>query len=750
MARIYQAPEIAAASSPLKSAATQQSPGRRGPLAGQPASLSGDSARPLRDGSPCGLKGSWKERLHNVHEHGAVSPTPKSGTVNTQVSPGRRGVPGQPNSLYGASARPLQATSPRSHKLESGKQRLLQFWRQVLETPDEPMPLSPKQQRPQATDKSGNKKIGKCAPLVKGHAVPPAAGQCRQPFTLIQPREINSLPVSHLPLCSKPAVQMAGCKDSELARARPFFPDLVSPSHPVTPLSDHGGQRPVDVQAQGLSSRQDSQLPHHIKPCVPLAEPKDSGLTRAPPLPAEAPPLADNAVIAPESERSQQQFGVLAPADFSSPGSRIPRCSRFCSAAHAKQQVDHCSAMQLCSPSVSSALSCERLGDRICEPREAAMDGAQTNMCTPPTSKNIAPPAGRKGSDTSLSSGSSYSPLPPVDLDFKSPDLERFRSPFRDCMIFTTRRQSSGLQYSDSSPEASPTPTTMTTGAQKIVAVPIPDSPAHYTDMPEASCNTENFALSMNVTLRRRRQRAPRTMSPLALQDPALKLPTRPVKATSEDDEDKSEESDCYESVDSAPRSGTHAQTVPSFMSPDIESYRRCVKEDIVKCYGAHLASPALSTDSPASPASVVSTGSNVASSPPTDVPAASSPSTLAAAFGGLFARPRPSPISKPNPRGMYRLSTVMEVSETSGKGSTATVIWPPLEESLLMDVRQPTLLDGNFSGASPSMAVCREDMEKESSQQHLSDSLVSFMKHEQSIMEAANDADTHTPKSTS
>ncbi|KAH6921290.1 hypothetical protein HPB50_027722 [Hyalomma asiaticum] len=150
----------------------------------------------------------------------------------------------------------------------------------------------------------------------------------------------------------------------------------------------------------------------------------------------------------------------------------------------------------------------------------------------------------------------------------------------------------------------------------------------------------------------------------------------RPVEATPEDDEDdKSEESDCHESVDSAPHSGTHAQTVPSFMSPDIESYGRRIKEDIAKCYGAHLASPALSADSPASPASVVSTGSNVASSPPADVPPASSPSALATAFGGLFVRPRPSPISKPNPRGMYRLSTVMEVSETSGKGSTGTMI---------------------------------------------------------------------------
>lgn len=747
MARIYQAPEIAAASSPVKRAATPQSPGRR-PLAGQPTSLSGDLARPPRDGSPCGLKGSWKERLQNAHERGAVSPTSKSGLANTQVSPGRRGVPGQPRSLYGASARPLQANSPHINKLESGKQRLLQFWKQVLDKPDEAVPLSPKQQHPQATDKRANKKIGKCVPLVKGHAVPPAAGQCRQPFTVIQPREINSLPVSQLPRCTKPALQMASSKDSELVQARPFFPDLVLPSRPVVPLSDHGGQWPADVQAEGLSSCQGSQLPQHIKPCVPLAEPKDSGLTRAPPLPAGALPLAGDAVIKPESEHSQEQFGVLAPADFSSPSSRIPRCSRFCSAARAKQQVDHCSAMQLCSPSVSSALASDRLGDRICEPQEAAMDGTQTNMCTPPSSKDSMPAADRKGSDTSLSSGSSYSPLPSVDLHFKSPDFERFRSPFRDCMMGTTCRQSSDLHYCDSTPEVSPTP--MTTSAQKIVAVPIPDSPAHYTDMPEASCSTENFALSMNVTLRRRRQRAPRTMSPLALQEPAPKLLTRPVEATSEDDEDKSEESDCYESVDSARYSGTHAQTVPSFMSPDIESYGRCIKEDIAKCYGAHLASPALSADSPASPASVVSTGSNIASSPPADVPPASSPSTLATAFGGLFARPRPSPISKPNPRGMHRLSTVMECSETSVKGNTRTSIWPPLEESLLVDVRQPTLLDGNFSGASPSMAFCRDDTEQESSQQQLSDSLISFMKHEQSIMEAANDAGTHTPKSTS
>ncbi|KAH8018563.1 hypothetical protein HPB51_008959 [Rhipicephalus microplus] len=52
------------------------------------------------------------------------------------------------------------------------------------------------------------------------------------------------------------------------------------------------------------------------------------------------------------------------------------------------------------------------------------------------TSKSTLPPTDHKGSDTSVSSGCSYSPLPPsVVPDFKTPYFEQFHSAFKDCTI---------------------------------------------------------------------------------------------------------------------------------------------------------------------------------------------------------------------------------------------------------------------------------------------------------------------------
>ncbi|KAH7987046.1 hypothetical protein HPB51_026571 [Rhipicephalus microplus] len=51
-------------------------------------------------------------------------------------------------------------------------------------------------------------------------------------------------------------------------------------------------------------------------------------------------------------------------------------------------------------------------------------------------SKSTLPPTDHKGSDTSVSSGCSYSPLPPsVVPDFKTPYFEQFHSAFKDCTI---------------------------------------------------------------------------------------------------------------------------------------------------------------------------------------------------------------------------------------------------------------------------------------------------------------------------
>ncbi|XP_075737383.1 uncharacterized protein LOC142776953 [Rhipicephalus microplus] len=57
-------------------------------------------------------------------------------------------------------------------------------------------------------------------------------------------------------------------------------------------------------------------------------------------------------------------------------------------------------------------------------------------ISTTVASKSTLPPTDHKGSDTSVSSGCSYSPLPPsVVPDFKTLDFEQFHSAFKDCTI---------------------------------------------------------------------------------------------------------------------------------------------------------------------------------------------------------------------------------------------------------------------------------------------------------------------------
>ncbi|XP_037520759.1 uncharacterized protein LOC119397404 [Rhipicephalus sanguineus] len=589
MPRIYQAPEGAATSSPSKIATMQCTPGRSRRLANEPVNLCVASAWPLSNGSPRGPKDFGKDRLHHARENGAISPAPKATT--TQQSPGR--IACQPKNLFGASARPLPTTSPGGRKKDSGKQRLRQFWTQVLENPDAAQASSPSRQRPQVAEDGPHRKTGKCAPTsVKGCAVAPTKGQCRQPFTLVQPREITGHPISRLPRLLKPRLQATASNASKQVQALPQ-------SLPASPLSDHCRQRIADLQAEGIARHLGSHLPQHVQPCVPLAEHKDSGLMQAHPLHADALPL----------------------------------------------------------------------GDCVREPPEAVMDGIQTKMCTPQR-----PPADHEGSDTSLSSGSSYSPLPPpVALEFKTPDFERFRSPFKDCTIGRVASKTPTSPYDDSSPELV-SPVTETTDVKKMVAFPLPDSPAHYTDAPEQSGSAENFPLAINVTLRRRR--ATRNMSPLALPELLPEHLAERLEPKPEDEKDSgSGESDSDEDTDSAALSSARAPAVPYFPSPDVAAYRSTILEEMAKCYGARLASPASSADSPASTASVVSTGGNVASSPTAEIAAASSPSTLATAFARLSAQPRPSPIFKSKRQERCRLSTVMECTEMSVKGSMTTAL---------------------------------------------------------------------------
>ncbi|XP_065285115.1 uncharacterized protein [Dermacentor albipictus] len=623
-----------------------------------------------------------------AHENAAASPA--STAANSQQSPGhRRPVAGQPKNVCVPSARPLPASSPCGFR-DGGKQRLRQFWQLVLDERNTATSSSPSQQHLQVTPDRADLKAG--SPFV------PFVDKCRQPFAIIQPMEI--------------------------------------------------------------ASRQGSELPQHIKPCVPIDEYKHLGLTQARPLPAEMSPHVGSAVIKPASEHCQQQFGMPAPTNTPSPSSRIPRISRACSSAHTQQQVRRCIETLHSSPSVGSALSCDRLGpcagDRACEPQGAATasvatmtDASQTKTCAPQKSrKSTVPSIGHEYGDTSLSSSSSYSPLPPFELHFFSPDFEKYRSPFKDCV---QDYKSPILQYGDSSPELTP-PRVTTADAKKNVAIPLPDSPAHYTDAPEPSRSADNFILPSSVTLRKRR--ATKYLSPLAVSEYSPKCPTERVELSPEQaTQDELEEPKLEESKgpgNNASNSG-QAPTVPKFPSPDISAYRRLIREDNAKFYDVYMGSPSPSVDSPASTASAASLENNVASSPAAATPSASTSSTLAAAFAGLFPQPTPSSISRPMPHLQRRLSTVLECTETSVKGSLTTALWPPLgeiEESLIANARQPTLIDGNFSAASPSMAVCLEEEVEQDSQKLLSDSLASFMKHEQSILLAENGIDT--PKSTS
>ncbi|KAL1479449.1 hypothetical protein MTO96_034824 [Rhipicephalus appendiculatus] len=114
------------------------------------------------------------------------------------------------------------------------------------------------------------------------------------------------------------------------------------------------------------------------------------------------------------------------------------------------------------------------LGDCIREPLEVAMDGVDTKVCTPQRSKSSLPRADQEGSDTSLSSGCSYSPLPPpVALDFKTPDFKQFRSPFKGCTIHRNASRAPVVQCDDSSPEFD-SPVNATSDVKKLVAFPIP------------------------------------------------------------------------------------------------------------------------------------------------------------------------------------------------------------------------------------------------------------------------------------
>ncbi|XP_075739320.1 uncharacterized protein LOC142784704 isoform X2 [Rhipicephalus microplus] len=455
-------------------------------------------------------------------------------------------------------------------------------------------------------------------------------------------------------------------------------------SIPATPLFHYCPQQIAVIQAEGISSKKGSELPQHIKPSVPLAEHNDSERKPARPWLVDALPT----------------------------------------------------------------------GDRVRETSEAPTAGIEAKMYTPMRSKSSLGPTDRKGSDTSLSSGCSYSPLPPsVVPDFKTPDFEQFRSPFKDCTIHRNPSKGLAMRYDDSSSELD-SPVSATIDVKKIVAFPIPDTPAHYTGTPEPSDSPELFTLPINGTMRRRR--ATRNVSPLVLPELLPEHLTERLEQEpegdkgdeSDDKDDESDESDYGEDTGGATEiPSARAPTVPLFPSPDLAAYRRIIHEEMARCYGAQIVSPVSTAYSPASTVSGVSTGGYIASSPAVKTTPASSPSTLATAFAGLSAQPRLSPILKLSSQQKGRLSTVLECTETSDKRSGTTALWAHPEESLITNARQPSLIDGNFSCISPPVAFGHEQLDRQSVQP-LSDSLLSFMKHERSILQASLDEGAVLPNS--
>ncbi|XP_075739296.1 uncharacterized protein LOC119185467 isoform X3 [Rhipicephalus microplus] len=612
----------AASSSASKMANYQHSPAHRRRLANEPVNLYVASAWPLPNGSPHGLEDSEKDRLGHAHASNTVSPASK--TTSTQLSEGH--AVGQPRSFFGTPTRPLSTASPTSHKKGTGKQRLRQFWAQVLEKPDTALLLSPSRQRPQVADGRVDEKTSKCSST-----------------------NIKGIPAS--------------------------------------PLFHYCQQQIADIQAEGITTKKGSKLPQHIKPSVPLAEHNDSERKPAHPLPVDALPTED----------------------------------------------------------------------RMRETSEAPMAGIEAKMYTPMRSKSSLGPTDRKGSDTSLSSGCSYSPLPPSKVpDFKTPDFEQFRSPFKDCTIHRNPSKGLAMRYDDSSSELD-SPVSATIDVKKIVAFPIPDTPPHYTGTPELSGSPEVFTLPVNVTMRRRR--ATRNMSPLVLPESLPEHLTESLEQEPESDkgdesndkDDESDESDYGEDTGGATEiPSARAPAVPLFPSPDLAAYRRIIHEEMARCYGAHIVSPVSTADSPASTVSGVSAGGHIASSPAVETSPASSPSTLSTAFAGLSAQPRLNPILKLSSQQKGRLSTVLECTETSDKGSGTTALWAHPEESPITNARQPSLIDGNFSclsPLSPSVAFGHEELDRQS-EQPLSDSLLSFMKHERSIVQASLDEGAVLPNS--
>lgn len=189
--------------------------------------------------------------------------------------------------------------------------------------------------------------------------------------------------------------------------------------------------------------------------------------------------------------------------------------------------------------------------------------------------------------------------------------------------------------------------------------------------------------------------------------------------------------------------SGSPGATAFGFRMPDLDKYRHRVRADMAKLYRI---SPQLSPVE-----SVESVGADMAKhhsmSPANSFNAASTVEVQDCATTSSF--PSPPPLLAGSRAGLsvrlharHRLSTVMERSQeiscSTIYGTVALGHVP--EESLLMDARQPTLVDTTFGDWIPSTMTSQlVRREEDLPADRMSDSLVSFIEHERKIMAEVN-----------
>ncbi|XP_077548273.1 uncharacterized protein LOC144161486 isoform X2 [Haemaphysalis longicornis] len=339
--------------------------------------------------------------------------------------------------------------------------------------------------------------------------------------------------------------------------------------------------------------------------------------------------------------------------------------------------------------------------------------------CSPGGPCQTSTPTGQ-GHPDSESSCLGNSPLRPVEAvlpPLPTPDFARFGRVWQG--YWPSKRP---FASADSASQESSLHGPHSASSGSAVAVPLPDSPPHYTEAGPSTSGSPDFVRPPMVTRRRRRGGRPTLATPpdhsmlrftgLLASSPADMLPHGDFHGQEEEKEEKEE------SEGSLASSPWYLFSEPSQHSPALDQ------------------SPLPAKSPPSEPADEAEGPSNAAGRAfEWAIPLAPLPLDSSSPVLSSLHRP---PLHHTGPRN--RLSTVPEVTETTatalgGKSGTSTALWPTLEEcSLLIDARQPWLVDTTFSSpAGPQQ--CHNEDKSSSAASPLSQSLLSFIRHEQDIM---------------